>query len=119
MDKLGGRDFEAGRGPNWRDSLDESGHPTHAPERATSGCHHCGGSLDAKAAAGQYECPWCVARYPRDTVQAVVTSARNFIELLDEIGPGPYRPSELTRCVASRCALEEALDDVQQERLER
>ena len=57
-------EFEAHRGANWRDSLDARGRPTHAPQRVTYGCHYCFGPLDAKRELGQYECPWCIARFP-------------------------------------------------------
>ncbi len=63
--------FEASRSPNWRGSLDAEGKPTHGPATsAHPGCHHCSGDLDAKHGSGQYECPWCIARYPGAEVVA-------------------------------------------------
>ncbi len=62
--------FEAGRSADWRDHLDASGIPTHAPERCDHGCQYCFGPLDAKHGVGQYECPWCIARFPKEVVNA-------------------------------------------------
>lgn len=57
-------EFEANRSANWRETLDENGIPTQAPQRCDHGCHYCLGPLDAKPEIGQYECPWCIARFP-------------------------------------------------------
>lgn len=50
--------FEAHRGTNWRDSLDDRGRPTHGPAVADPGCDYCDGALV------DGECPWCAARFP-------------------------------------------------------
>lgn len=57
--------FDANRRADWRDHVDENGVPTCGPEKCRDGygCQYCGGPLDAKAGIGQYECPWCVARF--------------------------------------------------------
>ncbi len=59
-----GDTFEAARGANWRESLDALGRPTHSPGRCDYGCQYCFGPLDANPGVGQYECPWCIARFP-------------------------------------------------------
>lgn len=56
--------FEVNRSDGWREALDSDGVPTCGPERCGYGCHYCAGPLDAKPGTGQYECPWCIARFP-------------------------------------------------------
>jgi len=57
--------FEMCRSPDWRAFVDDNGVPTCGPEKTDHlGCHHCLGPLDAKPRTGEYECPWCIARYP-------------------------------------------------------
>ena len=56
--------FEANRRADWRDRLDSQRRPTCGPEKATTGCDYCAGPLDAREGVGQYECPWCIARFP-------------------------------------------------------
>ena len=56
--------FDRNRSSSWRDSVDADGVPTCGPERCDHGCQYCFGPLDAVEGVGQYECPWCIARFP-------------------------------------------------------
>lgn len=80
------------RSANWRDTLDDDGCPTQGP-LDFEGCQYCGGTLDATAAVGIYECPWCIARFP---------DGRGFdgelglaIELTEKVAHSPARWLEL------------------------
>ncbi len=61
-----GGKVDAGRSIDWRAHVDEHGVPTSGPvlDDDDAGCQHCHGPLDAKEGVGQYQCPWCIARYP-------------------------------------------------------
>ncbi len=73
-----GRKFDVGRAANWRDSLDEQGRPTHAPEWSEYGCQYCHGPLDATDLPGSlYRCPWCTARFPETKPPATAAEDPN------------------------------------------
>lgn len=71
-------DFERARSADWRHSLDDNGVPTCGPARADYGCQYCYGPLDAKSGVGQYECPWCIARFPRSVLVDLQVSGSRY-----------------------------------------